>query len=91
MTLFDLELRFHEINFTYLFYTYSVDKPRRITKPIDFLYRRFNRCWTVEDMNTVSKLMLVEAEKVVETESAREANRVLNIMDRVLLGLKAYE
>ena len=91
MTLFDLELRFHEINFTYLFYTYSVDKPRRITKPIDFLYRRFNRCWTVEDMNTVSKLMLIEAEKVVETESAPEANRVLNIMDRVLLGLKAYE
>ena len=91
MTLFDLELRFHEINFTYLFYTYSVDKPRRITKPIDFLYRRFNRCWTVEDMNTVSKLMVKEAERVVETESAQEANRVLNIMDRVLLGLKAYE
>ena len=91
MTLFDLELRFHEINFTYLFYTYSVNKPRRITKPIDFLYRRFNRCWTVEDMNTVSKLMVKEAERVVETESAQEANRVLNIMDRVLLGLKAYE
>ena len=91
MTLFDLELRFHEINFTYLFYTYSVDKPRRITKPIDFLYRRFNRCWTVEDMNTVSRLMVKEAERVVETESAQEANRVLNIMDRVLLGLKAYE
>ena len=91
MTLFDLELRFHEINFTYLFYTYSVDKPRRITKPIDFLYRRFNRCWTVEDMNTVSKLMMKEAERVVETESAQEANRVLNIMDRVLLGVKAYE
>ena len=32
-----------------------------------------------------------EAEKVVETESAQEANRVLSIMDRVLLGLKAYE
>ena len=42
-------------------------------------------------MNTVSKLMLIEAEKVVETESAPEANRVLNIMDRVLLGMKAYE
>ena len=35
--------------------------------------------------------MLEEAERVVETESAQEANRVLNIMDRVLLGLKAYE
>jgi len=68
-----------------------VRQPTRITKPIDFLYRRFNRCWTVEDMNTVSKLMVKEAEKVVETESAHEANRVLNIMDRVLLGLKAYE
>ena len=66
-------------------------KPQRITKPIDFLHRRFNRCWTVEDMNRVSKLMVKEAEKVVETESAQEANRVLNIMDRVLLGLKAYE
>lgn len=63
----------------------------RITKPIDFLYRRFNRCWTVEDMNRVSKLMVKEAERVVETESTQEANRVLNIMDRVLLGLKAYE
>ena len=66
-------------------------QPTRITKPIDFLYRRFNRCWTVEDMNRVSKLMVKEAERVVETESAQEANRVLNIMDRVLLGLKAYE
>ena len=68
-----------------------MNKPQRITKSIDFLYRRFNRCWTVEDMNTISKLMLEEAEKVIETESAQEANRVLNIMDRVLLGLKAYE
>ena len=68
-----------------------MNKPQRITKPIDFLYRRFNRCWTVEDMNRVSKLMVKEAERVVETESAQEANRVLNIMDRVLLGLKAYE
>ena len=68
-----------------------MNKPQRITKPIDFLYRRFNRCWTVEDMNTVSRLMVKEAEKVVETESTQEANRVLNIMDRVLLGLKAYE
>ena len=42
-------------------------------------------------MNTVSKLMVKEAERVVETESTQEANRVLNIMDRVLLGLKAYE
>jgi len=42
-------------------------------------------------MNRVSKLMVKEAERVVETESAQEANRVLNIMDRVLLGLKAYE
>ena len=63
----------------------------RITKPIDFLYRRFNRCWTVEDMNRVSKLMVKEAEKVVETESAQESDRVMNIMERVLLGLKAYE
>ena len=70
---------------------YSMNKPQRITKPIDFLYRRFNRCWTVEDMNTFSRLMVKEAEKVVETESTQEANRVLNIMDRVLLGLKAYE
>ena len=67
------------------------DLKNRITKSIDFLYRRFNRCWTVEDMNRISKLMVKEAEKVVETESAQEANRVLNIMDRVLLGLKAYE
>ena len=66
-------------------------QPSRITKPIDFLYRRFNRCWTVEDMNRVSRLMVKEAERVVETESTQEANRVLNIMDRVLLGLKAYE
>ena len=68
-----------------------MNKPHRIIKPIDFLYRRFNRCWTIEDMNRVSKLMLNEAEKVIKTESTQEANRVLNIMDRVLLGLRAYE
>ena len=68
-----------------------MNKPQRIMKPIDFLYRRFNRCWTIEDMNRVSKLMLNEAEKVIKTESTQEANRVLNIMDRVLLGLRAYE
>jgi hypothetical protein len=42
-------------------------------------------------MNRVSKLMVKEAEKVVETESAQESDRVMNIMERVLLGLKAYE
>jgi len=68
-----------------------MNKPHRIIKPIDFLYRRFNRCWTIEDMNRVSKLMLKEADKVIKTESTQEANRVLNIMDRVLLGLRAYE
>ena len=68
-----------------------MNKPHRIIKPIDFLYRRFNRCWTIEDMNRVSKLMLKEADKAIKTESTQEANRVLNIMDRVLLGLRAYE
>ena len=68
-----------------------MNKPHKIIKPIDFLYRRFNRCWTIEDMNRVSKLMLKEADKVIKTESTQEANRVLNIMDRVLLGLRAYE
>ena len=68
-----------------------MNKLHRIIKPIDFLYRRFNRCWTIEDMNRVSKLMLKEADKVIKTESTQEANRVLNIMDRVLLGLRAYE
>ena len=68
-----------------------MNKPHRIIKPIDFLYRRFNRCWTIEDMNRVSKLMLKETDKAIKTESTQEANRALNIMDRVLLGLRAYE
>ena len=63
----------------------------KITKPIDFLYRRFNRCWRVDDMHRISSLMIAEAERVYEAESAQESDRVMNIMERVLLDLKACE
>ena len=60
-----------------------------VTKPIDFLYRRFNRCWTAYYMHRISSLMAEQAEKVYETESALESDRVMNIMERVLVGLKS--
>ena len=60
----------------------------KITKPIDFLYRRFNRCW-IDDMHRISSLMVTEAERVYEAESAQESDRVMNIMERVLMGLKS--
>ena len=60
----------------------------KITKPIDFLYRRFNRCWRADDMHRISSLMVTEAERVYEAESAQESDRVMNIMERVLMGLK---
>ena len=61
----------------------------RITKPIDFLYRRFNRCWRADDMHRISSLMIAEAERVYKGESAQESDRVMNIMERVLVGLKS--
>ena len=60
-----------------------------VTKPIDFLYRRFNRCWKADDMHRVSSLMVTEAERVYKAESAQESDRVMNIMERVLVGLKS--
>ena len=60
-----------------------------VTKPIDFLYRRFNRCWRADDMHRISSLMAEQAEKVYETESSQESDRVMNIMERVLVGLKS--
>ena len=64
---------------------------RNITKPIDFLYRRFIRCWSINDLHTISSLMVKEAERVYKEESSHESDRVMNIMERVLQGLKAYE
>ena len=61
----------------------------KITKTIDFLYRRFNRCWRADDMHRISSLMVAEAERVYEAESAEESDRVMNIMERVLVGLKS--
>ena len=61
----------------------------KLTKPIDFLYRRFNRCWRADDMNRISSLMVTEAERVYKAESAQESDRVMNIMERVLIGLKS--
>ena len=61
----------------------------KITKTIDFLYRRFNRCWRADDMHRISSLMVAEAERVYEAESAQESDRVMNIMERVLVGLKS--
>ena len=66
-----------------------MNKPQRITKPIDFLYRRFNRCWRADDMHRISSLMIAEAERVYEAESTQESDRVMNIMERVLVGLKS--
>ena len=66
-----------------------MNKPQRITKPIDFLYRRFNRCWRADDMHRISSLMVAEAERVYEDESTQESDRVMNIMERVLVGLKS--
>ena len=66
-----------------------MNKAQRITKPIDFLYRRFNRCWRPDDMHRISSLMIAEAERVYEAESAQESDRVMNIMERVLVGLKS--
>tara|TARA_A200000113_G_C8645295_1_gene283951 strand:- start:207 stop:401 length:195 start_codon:yes stop_codon:yes gene_type:complete len=60
-----------------------------VTKPIDFLYRRFNRCWKADDMHRISSLMVTEAERVYKAESAQESDRVMNIMERVLVGLKS--
>jgi len=59
------------------------------TKPIDFLYRRFNRCWRADDMHRISSLMVTEAERVYKAESTQESDRVMNIMERVLVGLKS--
>ena len=59
------------------------------TKPIDFLYRRFNRCWKADDMHRISSLMVTEAERVYKAESAQESDRIMNIMERVLVGLKS--
>ena len=61
----------------------------KLTKPIDFLYRRFNRCWKTDDMHRISSLMVTEAERVYKAESAQESDRVMNIMERVLIGLKS--
>jgi hypothetical protein len=61
----------------------------KLTKPIDFLYRRFNRCWKADDMHRISSLMVTEAERVYKAESAQESDRVMNIMERVLVGLKS--
>ena len=61
----------------------------KITKTIDFLYRRFNRCWRADDMHRISSLMVTEAERVYNAESAQESDRVMNIMERVLMGLKS--
>ena len=61
----------------------------KITKTIDFLYRRFNRCWRADDMHRISSLMIAEAERVYEAESTQESDRVMNIMERVLVGLKS--
>ena len=60
-----------------------------VTKPIDFLYRRFNRCWKADDMHRISSLMVTEAERIYKAESAQESGRVMNIMERVLVGLKS--
>ena len=60
-----------------------------VTKPIDFLYRRFNRCWKADDMHRISSLMVTEAERVYKAESAQESDRIMNIMERVLVGLKS--
>ena len=60
-----------------------------VTKPIDFLYRRFNRCWKADDMHRISSLMVTEAERIYKAESAQESDRVMNIMERVLVGLKS--
>ena len=68
-----------------------MNKPQRITKPIDFLYRRFNRCWTVEDMDRIAALMEVECATIFETEPEHEMDRVLTIMIRVLRTIEAYE
>ena len=40
-------------------------------------------------MHRISSLMAEQAEKVYETESAQESDRVMNIMERVLVGLKS--
>ena len=61
----------------------------KLTKPIDFLYRRFNRCWKADDMHRISSLMVTEAERVYKAESTQESDRVMNIMERVLVGLKS--
>ena len=61
----------------------------KLTKPIDFLYRRFNRCWKADDMHRISSLMVTEAERVYKAESAQASDRVMNIMERVLVGLKS--
>lgn len=61
----------------------------KLTKPIDFLYRRFNRCWKADDMHRISSLMVKEAERVYKAESAQASDRVMNIMERVLVGLKS--
>ena len=39
-------------------------------------------------MHRISSLMVTEAERVYEAESAQESDRVMNIMERVLMGLK---
>lgn len=62
---------------------------KQTTKTIDFLYRRFNRCWRADDMHRISSLMVAEAERVYEAESTQESDRVMNIMERVLVGLKS--
>ena len=62
---------------------------RDSTKPIDFLYRRFNRCWKADDMHRISSLMVTEAKRVYKAESAQESDRIMNIMERVLVGLKS--
>ena len=60
-----------------------------VTKPIDFLHKRFNRCWKADDMHRISSLMVIEAERVYKAESTQESDRVMNIMERVLVGLKS--
>ena len=62
---------------------------RRITKSIDFLYRRFNQCWKADDMHRISSLMIIEAERIYKNDSVQESDRVMDIMERVLMGLRS--
>tara|TARA_B110000503_G_scaffold132623_1_gene208755 strand:- start:592 stop:795 length:204 start_codon:yes stop_codon:yes gene_type:complete len=63
----------------------------KLTKPIDFLEKRYLRAWRLEDMIRIAGLMKIEIGKLSLLDDTREVSRAEFLLKRMELELQEFK